>query len=371
MPGPLLARIPLVRPTLPGRTSRLRRRTARGAVLWGLAAFLGVQLGVGVAAEFSLRLRDPLYGDKFAKLERRRATVGSDATTVVMLGSSRTGLAFHGQRAEAILKADLDRPVVAFNYGVPASGPVTHLIYLKRLLESGVKPDFLLLEILPSMIADGHGGPVERHWFYADRVRFSEVDTLIDHGFDASTVRDRHLRSVLIPGYTLRFQLLTRVIPSWLPWQVRFDWSRGADACGWGTTQTQVISPEAREDGIWRARAEYAPILATYRPGGPAVGALRELLTLCREREIPVRLVLMPEGPEFRSWFPPERVERLKSFLAEVAAEYDAPVIDGRDWLPEEAFYDSHHMLAAGAEAFTDRVIRETVTPALQSKEAR
>jgi hypothetical protein len=33
--------------------------------------------------------------------------------------------------------------------------------------------------------------------------------------------------------------------------------------------------------------------------------------------------------------------------------------IDARDWLPEAAFNDGHHTLVAGAEAFTDRLLRE------------
>jgi len=40
-------------------------------------------------------------------------------------------------------------------------------------------------------------------------------------------------------------------------------------------------------------------------------------------------------------------------------------VTDARGWLPDDDFYDSHHMFAAGAEAFTDRLTREVIAPAL------
>ncbi|MCZ2342270.1 MAG: DUF1574 domain-containing protein [Bacteroidales bacterium] len=366
MPAPMLIRLRIARLVHPATLIPSRRPTARAAVMWGMSLFFAVQLGVGLTSELYPRIRDPLYGDKFVKLERRRDMAGPQAATVLMIGSSRTGLAFNGKRAETILSQELQRPITAFNFGIPASGPVTHLVYWNRLLKSGVKPDLLLLEILPSMLADGHGGPLERHWFFADRVTTSEVDTLIQHGFDPTTVRERHIRSVLLPAYTLRFQLLTRVIPSWLPWQVRFDWSRGADECGWGTTQTQFVDPTLRAIGTQRAHNEYAPILANFRPGGPAVGALRELLGTCREQGIPVRLVLMPEGTEFRSWYPPERLATLKTFLGSIATEYGVSWIDAQNWLPDEAFYDSHHMLAVGADAFTDRLIRDFVVPLLQ-----
>jgi hypothetical protein len=341
------------------------RRRAPRALAWGFAAVVILQLGLGLASELYPRIRDPLYGDKLVKLQRRLRAADHPAT-VVMLGSSRTGLAFHGKRAEAYLAPQLGRPVVAFNYGIPASGPVTHLVYLKRLLNDGVTPDLLVLEILPSMFADLPGAPIEQNWFFADRLKYAEQETVIRHGFPAGTTHERWRKSFLIPWYTLRFQVLTRFVPSWLPWQVRFDWSRGADECGWGTSVHQTATPAEHAAGLARVRAEYAAILADLRPGGPAAGALRELLAVCRERGVPVRLVLMPEGTEFRALYPPHVLVRVRAFLAPISAEYDAPLTDAREWLPDGAFYDSHHMFAVGAEAFTDRLSREVIAPSLR-----
>ena len=351
------------RAIVPVRPSRQIR--ARQAVLAGALLFILGQLAVGILSEWYLRIRDPLYGDKFVKLERRLNRSGQSATMVLMLGSSRTGLAFHGRRVEARLSSELQQAAVAFNFGIPASGPVTHLVYWNRLCQAGVKPDLLLLEILPSMLADGHGGPLEGHWFYADRVTTSEVPVLIKYGFPERAVRQRHLSSLLWPAYSLRFQLMSRIIPSWLPWQVRFDWSRGADECGWGTTQSQTVDPVLRDAGVRRAHAEYAGILSQLQPGGGAMQALKDLLQSCREQQIPVFLVLMPEGSEFRSWYPPEKLTTLKQTLHLLGTEFGAPLIDAQNWLPDEAFYDSHHMFAAGAEAFSDRLLEEAILPAL------
>ena len=108
-------------------------------------------------------------------------------------------------------------------------------------------------------------------------------------------------------------------------------------------------------------------MLANYHPGGPACEALRELLTLCRDRNIPVRMVLMPEGGDFRSWFPQPGLERLMVFLNTTGAEFNAPLVNAREWLPDEHFYDSHHMFAAGAEAFSDRLVREAIVPIMRT----
>ena len=345
---------------------RARRRAPR-AVLWGFAIFAASQLGLGLAADLYPRIRDPLYGDKKVKLARRLPSTGERPSTVVMLGSSRTGLAFHGCRVEERLAVELGRPAVAFNMGVPASGPVTHLVYLNRLIDDGIVPDFVVVEVLPSMIAIGKDSPLEQNWFYADRLKYGERDTVIRNGFSAAKVNDRWWKSTLIPAYTLRFQLLTRIAPSWIPWQYRFDWSRGTDECGWGKSVNQTPTDQVRAAGFERSRAEYAPILYDLHPGGPAIGALKELVGVCTNRGIPVRLVLLPESSDFRAFCSPAVNERLARFLAEFTAEQGIlPVVDARAWLDDSMFWDGHHMLENGAEKFSDRLTSEAIVPGLR-----
>ena len=250
---------------------------------------------------------------------------------------------------------------------LPPPAQSRSLVYLNRLLAAGVRPNLVLVEVLPAMLADGHGGPVERHWFLADRLLAAERATVIRYGFDAAAVEHRWWRSVLTPSATLRFQLVSRVAPSWLPWHVRFDWSRGADDAGWGTTQSQEAGEAQLAKGTGQARAEYAPTLADYHPGGPAVAALGELLAVCRAHSVPVRLVLMPEGEEFRGWLPTAGNDRLRAALGAVTAGTGVGVTDARDWLPNGDFYDGHHMFARGAERFTGRLTDAVIVPLLRS----
>lgn len=321
-----------------------RTTAARRTLCWFAGTAVAANLALGQVAERYVRLRDPLYGDKRVKLTPRL----DGRPLVLMLGSSRTGLAFHGKRLEATY------PVAAFNYGIPAAGPVTQLVTLDRLLAGGVKPALLLVEVLPAMLQDQHGPPREAGWLYADRLTGPECETVIRHGFPAAAVHKRWRESVLLPAYALRFQLMCRINPSALPWPLRFDWSRGADECGYGSLVDQHPTAADRDRRFAQTKAEYAAILRDYHPGGPAVRALAELLDRCRAHAIPVRLVLMPESTALRALYGPGADGRLKAALP-------ADVVDARGWLPDDAFNDGHHMLAAGAEAFTDRLGREVV----------
>lgn len=330
------------------------RRCARRAVVGGVVVFAALQLGFGLLAEGRPQVRDPLYGDKLTKLKRR---LREGDRTVVMLGSSRTGLAFRAANVEGQLPG-----VVAFNFGVPAAGPVTQLVYFKRLLRDGVTPDLLLVEVLPSMLAaNGNGLPQEAGMLSADRLTRRECDAVAVYGFPPDALRARWARTVALPAYWLRFQALARLLPSSLPWNVRCDWSRGADGDGFSRAWSQSVDGEKRAELTENARREYAPTLADYVPGGPAVAALEELLALCRERGVAVRLVLMPESSGFRAYFPAAGYDRLLRRLG----EFDVPLVNAREWLDDAAFYDGHHAFVAGADVFTERLTREAIAPAL------
>ena len=95
--------------------------------------------------------------------------------------------------------------------------------------------------------------------------------------------------------------------------------------------------------------------------------ALADVLALCRREGIPVALLLMPEGPAFRAWYTPSMHAGLDAYLHDLSEQWGAPLIDARDWLGSDAFFDAHHLLPRGAAAFTERFRREALGPLLQS----
>ncbi|HEX4614152.1 MAG TPA: hypothetical protein VH092_38570, partial [Urbifossiella sp.] len=338
-----LFRPPRAAPARPA-PSASRRRRAAVAVGVGVAAAVLLQAGLGLAVELSLYLRDPGYADKEIRL-RRQFAGHPGAPSVVMLGTSRTGYGFYSARVREQLGADLGGRAMAFNFGIPASGPVTHLVYLRRLLEAGHRPDLLLVEVLPPTLAELPDGPLESRFLFGERLQHSEVEPVVGYGFPAAKTREAWVRSVVEPWYAVRFPLVGRVTPSALPWHLRYDWSRTEDPAGWTTPLVTDVTPELSDAGLKRAAGEYGAILADMHPTGGGARALADLLALCRERAIPVRLVLMPESEGFRALYPPATTARLYAFLHRLETEYAAPLVDARDWLPAAVFTDGHHML--------------------------
>jgi len=337
------------------------------ALAAGTAVALVLHLGLVIASEYSLELRDPVYGDKERKLARIEQSLPPGSPVVVYVGTSRAGNGFDAGQAQAALGAELGRPVGAFNFGTPATGPVTHLLHVKRLIADGHRPALLMLEIHAPMFADFPDGPYETR--FADGTVFSweELDLLANYGCPTGKLRAERAAVPVKPWYALRFQIVGRLAPTSLPYYLRHDWSRGPDPNGWNAMLFNELSDAERALGIHRADREYRNLLKGMKLGEGPVRALRDTIALAREWSIPVMLVRMPEGSTFRALYPPKVAARIDRFGCDLAGESGCRVAECRLWMPDEDFADGHHLLRSPAGAFSERLAREEIAPALRA----
>jgi hypothetical protein len=247
---------------------------------------------------------------------------------------------------------------VVFNFGVPGGGPVIELLYAKRLLAEGVRPDLLLLEILPPLLDGKQLLPWEAYWFTANRLRFNEGFWVQKYGFPTAEFRRTWWRTWVIPWYEERFNILSYVAPLWLPFSVGVEWFTDMDDCGWLPQPFRKVAPEFRRTAEEKVRRQFLPYLTGFRLGGPACRAMHDLLALSRAKGIPAALVLMPEGQHFRSWYPARALVQIQSYLGKLHRHFGVPVIDARTWIANEDFTDSHHLMPQGATLFSRRLER-------------
>jgi hypothetical protein len=337
-------------------------KSKRADVLWVVAGVATLQLGLALALERGLlEWRDPVFGYKAARLLRRTVAAEVRPLTVVMLGTSRTAYGLQGRKLEERLRRELGRPIVAFNFGIPAGGPLTELLTLKRLLKSGVRPDFVLIEVIPPFLAGQPEAPREVFRFCPARMALGELPLLERYGMPHQLLRQACCTSWPVPWYAHRFDILSWAAPAWVPVQVRQDWSRSTDESGWGPFTTRDSSPARCRYAVERTKEEYAGYFKNFRLGGPSCQALHDLMELCRAEALPTALVLMPEGTDFRSWYTPPIWVQIQAFLEELKRKYAVPLINARDWVADEDFYDSHHMFPHGAAVFSERFAPEVL----------
>ena len=136
-------------PSLRDSRRRLVNRRAAVAVIVGLVGFAALQTCTTMWFQWRWPgLRDADYEARVARFRDRAATAGPNAKSVIMIGSSRTMFGLRGATVENILENELVTPALICNLGKPGAGPIIQLLYVQRLIEDGIHPDLLLLEVV-------------------------------------------------------------------------------------------------------------------------------------------------------------------------------------------------------------------------------
>jgi hypothetical protein len=358
-----------------GRTrpqpARNRRRNAIATLAVAVAAYATLHIALAASAELSRLVRDPVYADRELKLRRLEKSLPPGSDRVIFIGTSRTNNGFEAGRAQQVLSQELGRPAAVFNWGLAASGPGTHALHLRRLLADGHRPALLMLEVHPATLADLPDGALESRFTNGEALEWNEFTSVGSYGFSREKLQESRREVVVAPWYALRFQLLGRIMPSAIPYYLRYDSGRCQDPNGWTPLLIPPIDEERRAAYVKRAESDYRPILTGMRFGAGPLRALHELLERCHAEQIPVLLVWMPEGPSFRSLYPAAVTHQVHDLLCELAVTYRCRVCEAREWLLEDEFMDGHHILPERAGAFSERLDREAIGPLLRDSSSK
>jgi len=340
----------------PSPVSRRRNvaRHARAAVLCTVFAFLVLQLGLGAIVQlgFIVPRDSTAYTYRALRLRERLESYEEPPFLVVMLGSSRVR---NGWRADAVaphLATWVDRPPLVFNFGVAGGGHIYSYYSLHRLVDDGIRPDLVLIEVFPPFLAEQ--AITELQWF-GNRDWPAQVKEREGLRIDVGGFSNHWWEAWLTPWYTYRFSLLNLLAPELLPTHLRGNDLRNADDHGWVIN----AAPPQTERSVEHVRAQLASHFRGFRLGGPSPQAIEQAIELARRHEIRVALVLLPEASQMRGWYSPEMRGQVDRFLARLQEETSIPIVDARDWIADESFSDANHLRVAGASAFTERFTTE------------
>jgi hypothetical protein len=362
-----------VRELLQGKQPKatLRRRGARQAclaLLSGTILFFVLQIAAAFAIEiWHPSAIDPDYAARFQRIPQGRSADREPPRTVVMLGSSRTYYGLEAERLHAPLSRQSGRPVSVVNFGFTGAGPMTELLTWRRLQRDGVRPGLVLIEVLPPYLSSTFSVDDTREdAMPTDRLDWNDMALLQSLGVDRTRpgLRWEVLENLAVALYSRRLPILIGLAPR----LIYPKWSKNplAERRAPNAFPTQ-LSRQVRDQARNRECTGYTPFLKDFHLGGRNCEALRELLASCRREGVPTALVLMPEGPVFRSLYPPETWRQIQDWLERLGSEEGAPLVNAREWIDEDDFVDSHHLLPQGAEKFTDRLGREYILPLLES----
>jgi hypothetical protein len=355
---------PASRPA-PGRAPRRRwLRHHRAAALWFFAFFALSQLGLAVYVDQDApAVRDP----EFYLLEgmlRDRMAERPGRPTAMFLGSSRVAHGFDAKRATG------DHDAVVFNFGVPGSGPFFQTVMMDRLAADGVRTDILFLEVLHSFYNSAGVRSLDGSLLDGARLSYGEAVGLLDYTpkSQKGPLRRWALARAL-PVYRHQAELREQIgLDLFQPGEAPTPTFAPIDPLGY---REREIDPEKYAMLTKLAHKQYDPFYTAFRFDPAAWNRLVGTVDRARAAGTDVVIVLMPEGSQFRSLCTPEVRTGVDDLVRKLRTEVGVTVVDAREWLPDAAFYDQHHLLPDGAAAFADRFRVEALEPALRRAEER
>jgi hypothetical protein len=352
------------------RVFLLPAATGKKSLFWFLACFLVSQVALWVYLDrWRTDLVDPLYDLRLRSL-RARLAESPGAPLVLFLGSSRTK---YGVRPGAMqVQGSSGSPQLIYNFALNGSGSIRELLYFRRLLADGIRPDWLLVETWPPLWAEEGYFAEQRTLLHEDELRGRDLPLLYRYFPRDRSLWMRALRRSLVPIQVYRSRLLLSAASVFLTHQQkeelasdRDDWV-SPDDTGWFPLAWNSESPDQRSRTLRLGNERLKPLLDPVRIDGRSDAALREILDECRARGIKAAVFLLPEHSLARGWYTPESHALVRSYLAGLGREYQVPILDMRGWLSDEAFADCAHIGLQGAGPFSVRFGREVLQPLLQ-----
>jgi hypothetical protein len=305
-----------------------------------------------------LAIRDPEFVQHRDSLLTLRAEA-SNRPLVVALGSSRTQMAL---RAGQLTELKESGSPLVFNFGIPGSGPMLEQVVLRRLLAEGVRPDLLLVEVMPMSMNRQERRPLEESYLDGARLDAEEAASLLPYYYKRARLPLRWAAARVLPIYRHQAELRESLGVDH-GWQTDSNSRAGVDAYGWRGENPQGGTAEAAER-LRFALNQYRQALANPTPAQGPLRAFRDLLARCRRETIPVAVIMYPEGSAFRA-FGPSYVT-IEKEIHRIAHDFEAPVYDMRTWIDDDGFLDGHHLSAAGAERFTSRFAHDVLQPEMK-----
>jgi hypothetical protein len=355
------------------RVYLLPATTGKKAVFWFLACFAASQVALWAYLDTRhLEVRDPLYGIRLQSL-RARLAASPNAPLVLLLGSSRVKYGLWPAVMRMPPGAGASPPVI-YNFGLNGAGCIRELMYFRRLLAEGIRPDWLIVETWPPLWPEAGYFEEAKMVLSEDELHWRDIPLVCRYFSSKPTIFFQGLRKSLLPILAYRARLVQATAQSLLTYQQLGEMARvrGAwvpfDDTGWSPLTWGPATSEGQRQLLQRGIEEVKPLLSPLHISPRSDAALRELLDECRARGIKVALLLMPEHSAVRDWYPPQARALVHSYLNGLGREYQMPIIDTRDWVPDEALRDFCHLGQRGAAPFSERFGREVLQPLLQGE---
>ncbi len=320
-----------------------------------------------------LERRDPLYGYRLRSLQARLAE-SPQSPLFLILGSSRVKYSVWPAAMKIHTTENAPQPIV-YNFAMNGMGTIRELMYYRRLLADGIRPDWLMIEVWPPLWAEDGFFREVRMVLGEDDLHWRDLPLVCRYFRRDLEVLRMALRHSFLPISDYRATLLASVVPSLLARGLSAEKTGlvheclPADRGGWFPLPFETIDAGGQSNApgatAWRNFSRSSNQLHIDPRSDTA---LRELLAECRQRGIKTALILMPEPSRTRDWYSPQSRVLVHDYLHRIQRDHSMPIVDARAWQPDDDFADTCHMGRQGVPAFSARLGRDVVQPLIDGR---
>jgi hypothetical protein len=337
----------------------LDSRHARASLGWTVLAFVAAQLALTLVLERCRPdVNDPEFEIRAALLERAHQAE-PERPLLLTIGSSRFVTNFRPEWMPELITSAGEKPL-AFNFAHYGAGPFVNLVQVNRLLSSGVRPRWLVLEILPSFLS------YEGTSFVTTIAATRDLRHLHPY-LDRGKLYGRWLRARVLPCCKYRAELCDLVLPALapdVPPIMRFHSLGGFPE----DNPDAETDPALAAQRTAQSRMQYFEPLQQFHISHEGDEAVRQTVAAAQRADVQVVLMINPESSEFRSWYAADADILLGAYCRDLSATYGVPVVDARAWLPDREFMDGHHLFGAAAKRFTTHFARDVLQPLVDGR---
>ncbi|MBA4191940.1 MAG: hypothetical protein C0467_28505 [Planctomycetaceae bacterium] len=345
------------KPRLTAAPPRLRKRSARRTLAWGVIAFVAACAALAVTLDSArIEWRDPEFGHRLNQIRALQAK-SPDRPLLLFVGTSRTQMAIS---PSAMGFPDEPGSPQPYNLGYRGGLPGAAVLNVFRLMDAGQIPAAVFVEfcggaLMADIKADRWPVTFPGRYSYSDLSRLREVGTRADGTIYASTIRAMWALAGA-PWYKCRFTLMGHWLPDWVPANGRQNReSETMDDYGfqppyWVPVPQENLRPlrESVRVGMAKSKELHRSQIA------PSVDiAYEALIRRCRSLGVPVVFFTAPDSPTFRSWYTPEALAASNAYASQLVQKYGVTIFPDPNHLEEEDFADGFHMLKHGAERYS------------------
>lgn len=361
---PRFAEMPVAAPVCRAK----RRTSARRAVVWALGAFVLATVGLAASLEtVTPEWRDPEFGVRLHQLQRWKAEA-PDRPLVVFFGSSRTQMGI--APAAMGFPDEADSPL-AYNFGYRAGRPFRAWFQLMRLLDVGMRPDFVVLQLAQSELTLPDKAQLySREW--SGRMNIADLQRMSPYESDAGPLWRSWAAARVGALSDSRQAILSDLLPRWQTHAARPHqyWER-LDPYGFDAQHLEQFPDDQRERLQRVARKDHSPTFAGRPIGELANRSVSDLVARCRAEGIPVALFWAPESAVYRTWYTPGARAVGEAYHRHLVDELGVTVFPAPESLPETDFCDGYHLLRGGAERYSRWLAEIHLKPWLNSVRAK